>query len=1383
MNPEENKEPFFIEGAAGGDEQPEQRTPIEAKEGVLNQTALETVNGVETLTSPKRVVSLTQIRTLDLLSEGEIEGLVGGEYKYVGRKGEIGYRSYEYIPYPSKTIGNQTLNVLRSIYWNEVPIVDKDNLFNFQQVDVQVTNGVANGSLVDEIEDKLTISRPLNERLRGPNARITANGIIKVIGQAEQFAKTYRIINKNCRAAMVNIRVNALSESIVKGEKSGDVITATINYSIYYKPIFTSSTSSEQEQVGPDDQAGYILGKSETIKGKISYGYIRSSRINFQGDYSSMPNFLGWQIKIFRTTPDSVQSFLRNATAVDSITEIYGESFCYPNSAIVAQKFSAEYFSQIPSRAFDARFLKIKVPSNYDPIGKSYDGVWDGTFKTYDDDYSDATLRGKTRKQWSDNPAWCYYDLITNPRYGLGKYIPENQIDKWTLYEIGQYCDTLVSDGFGGLEPRFTCNLYMGSREDAYKVVNDMASIFRAMTYYAAGSIYTSQDAEKRPIVQFTNDNVEDGNFSYASSSKRVRHSIAVVRYNDKSNFYRPAIEYVEDVDAVKKYGIRELETSAYGCVSKGQAIRWGRWALTTEALETETVSFVAGLEGSYLRPGDIIQTFDQYKKNKYVGGRTSVINDSGDSVQIILDREIPELISGSLYKFSLLVPTFNYEPSLVSGLAEGDIDSIRKSFIQTTYFSGAQVSTVSGQSTLNLRGSLFEANPIRFQDTLLKKNLVWAIEASGNLYANRSLNNQWETYRVVRIKEEEEGNRFTIDGIQYDETKFTYIESGLNLQDAQEAPLPSPISSIDLRIDVVPPSNVKGIYYNINPTNFSGMSSCLVYAKLGEWETGDFSELFNDTSDTPYVSDRTPDSNYLINILPITALSGVHIPFQNGRYNFRAYSRNSDGIPATVPAANYIDLEDTNALENFRISALNLEGIDEEETLQAKTSGIYTTDEPTFVWQAGFVLGQDSFSATDLTYRVTFRKSTSQYATIRATGSEAPGGADPYQPSNIIYYEETGLLPGRTDNLSYTLALSDNVQAFADYYLSLSQNITGVLREFDVVVEAHLPDGTTSAGGNFLTSSRGSITDSEYTNTAGYDILYVNNPRPSAISLTSENGLTACMLNASPSTVCTDQWFNAEGEVKLSVERGTLATDVVGGYIFSCPKSFTAAEAKAGKKFDNTVIRASEFTSVQNPITVPSNLFGYRSGYMAVGLYDTFDKDFRTYVRETTPEFDIVTGLNISNTVKITNRGGQDLSANALRAWLACEIVANTDSTIRIQTNSVGIASVAASADRIDYKDRRWTRLFISFEPDLLVGSAYNVSFDAESNVFYHEPARIVGNITIPEYHELMKCKVINKQQSAMTIELPPGVVRFWMGVTWDGTLAAVEQQLNKAQ
>ena len=279
---------------------------------------------------------------------------------------------------------------------------------------------------------------------------------------------------------------------------------------------------------------------------------------------------------------------------IDSVTEVFQTSLSYPNSAVIGSRFEAEFFSQIPNRAFDAKLLKVKIPSNYDPITRTYHGDWDGTFSTEDEGpygKSGSTYVAASRdlgKYWTDNPAWIFYDLVTNKRYGLGKYIETVNIDKWSLYKIAQYCDVLVDDGENDVEPRFSANVYINSKEEAFKVLQDFASIFRGIVYYGLGNINAIQDTEKEPVIQFTNANVEDGDFSYSSTAKKTRFSVATVRYNDKENFYKPALEYIEDVDAIRKYGVRETEVTAFGCTSKAQAVRLGRWILHTNNWEQE---------------------------------------------------------------------------------------------------------------------------------------------------------------------------------------------------------------------------------------------------------------------------------------------------------------------------------------------------------------------------------------------------------------------------------------------------------------------------------------------------------------------------------------------------------------------------------------------------------------------------------------------------------------------------------------------------------------------------------------------------------------------------------------------------------------------------
>ena len=552
-----------------------------------------------------------------------------------------------------------------------------------------------------------------------------------------------------------------------------------------------------------------------TIAGKLNQGpYIET--FEWTGlDVYAKSTTIGWEIEIEPVYEESVDPNIVVKSAIDSITEIYDDFLAIPHTAGVLTTFDARYFTSIPQRAYDTRLLKVKIPSNYNPYSKTYDGIWDGNFNL----------------GWTDNPAWCFYDLITNRRYGLGKYVDPNLTDKWTLYEIGQYCDQLVNDGKGSLEPRFTCNVLISSREDAYKVVNDMASIFRAIVFYNAGLIFTSQDRPKDPLYIFNNSNVKDGEFTYSNTSKRVRRNVALVRYNDKDNFYKPAVKYVESREGLIRFGIKETEVSAFGCTSEGQAERLGKWTLLSENLESELVNFETSLPAMYLKPGDIVYIQDQNRQNKILGGRTYELNKN----YAILDVKYED-ISGFLpaingCNFNVLTPAGNIEigtetgnaivsfnndnnsvvsivgsdgqSTLISGL---NTSLIRRNQVQTikyesdytmqdktdtnvfgNYLSLEQSGTFQGYTRINFGGQSLDDT----QHTLIQ-NTVWTIEinpinydydkspsVSGfsdpNPYAGRSLEpyiDKTQKFRILDIEEQEE-YRYKITALQYDELKF----------------------------------------------------------------------------------------------------------------------------------------------------------------------------------------------------------------------------------------------------------------------------------------------------------------------------------------------------------------------------------------------------------------------------------------------------------------------------------------------------------------------------------------------------------------------------------------------------------------------------------
>ena len=358
-----------------------------------------------------------------------------------------------------------------------------------------------------------------------------------------------------------------------------------------------------------------------SISGKYSSQYLQ------QHTFDNLPP-VPFTVKVERVAEDSKSQRLQNNTVWSSYTEIIDTEFTYPNTALIGVKFDSEYFSNIPARTYDLLGLRVKVPSNYDTRTRKYTGTWDGTFKT----------------DWTDNPAWILYDVVTSKRYGLGNRLGEFGADKWTLYQVSKYCDQLVPDGFGGQEPRFTCNAWLTEQRSAYDVINDICSIFRAMPVWNGQQLTVVMDRPSDPVWTYTNANVEKGEFNYTFSAKKARHNAIQVEYADKDNGYEKAIEYVSDDESIRRNGLNVKKITAFGCTSRGQAHRTGLWLLQTEKLETKTISFVVGAEGLMHVPGDIIKVADTYYAGTNVGGRVLAVNGK----KVTLDREIS--VNGNSY-------------------------------------------------------------------------------------------------------------------------------------------------------------------------------------------------------------------------------------------------------------------------------------------------------------------------------------------------------------------------------------------------------------------------------------------------------------------------------------------------------------------------------------------------------------------------------------------------------------------------------------------------------------------------------------------------------------------------------------------------------------
>ena len=373
---------------------------------------------------------------------------------------------------------------------------------------------------------------------------------------------------------------------------------------------------------------GWVTEKDITIKGKTTSQYLASVVVD---NLPPRP----FNIRMRRMTPDSTTDQLQNKTLWSSYTEIIDVKQCYPNTALVGVQVDSEQFgSQQVSRNYHLRGRILQVPSNYNPQTRQYSGIWDGTFKP----------------AYSNNMAWCLWDMLTHPRYGMGKRLGAADVDKWALYVIGQYCDQSVPDGFGGTEPRITCNAYLTTQRKAWDVLSDFCSAMRCMPVWNGQTLTFVQDRPSDKVWTYNRSNVvmpDDGApFRYSFSALKDRHNAVEVNWIDPDNGWETATELVEDTQAIARYGRNVTKMDAFGCTSRGQAHRAGLWLIKTELLETQTVDFSVGAEGLRHVPGDVIEICDDDYAGISTGGRVLAVN--SQTRTLTLDREITLPSSGT---------------------------------------------------------------------------------------------------------------------------------------------------------------------------------------------------------------------------------------------------------------------------------------------------------------------------------------------------------------------------------------------------------------------------------------------------------------------------------------------------------------------------------------------------------------------------------------------------------------------------------------------------------------------------------------------------------------------------------------------------------------
>jgi len=599
---------------------------------------------------------------LDLLSEGEIEGIEGG---------------------------------VKGIYLDGTPIQSSTGTDNFTGYTVVTRNGTQAQAYIPNTNG--------TESEKGVNVEATASTSV-----------TRTISDTDVDRVRVTVQMPACQ--II--EDDGDIVGNSVDIQI-------------QVQY---NGGGFTTVVADTISGKTTNSYQRDYMLTLSGAFPV-------DIRLVRISPDSGSARNQNRTYLYSYTEIIDEKLRYPNSALTFLRFDSRQFNSIPSRKYLVRGIKIQLPSNAtvdttNYLGRvTYSGVWDGTFGA-------AT--------WCADPAWCLWDLLTNTRYGAS--IPASSLDRYDFYSISQYCNGLVSDGKGGQEPRFLCNLLLNSRDEVYNVIQEFTALFRGIAYYGAGTLVVNQDRPSDPQYVITAANVIDGIFNYSGTSQKARASTATIGYQTYEGLGEVEFEYVEDAAAIAKYGIINRDVKLLGCYSQGQAHRAGKWTLLSEQNLTETVTFAVSLDsGIVLRPGMVISVADSMKAGSRRGGRIS----SATTTTVTIDStEDLSVIVANGATLTVMLPTGSAELRPIQSIS-GTVVTVGNAFSEAP----------------NAQG-------------------IWVIETTDV---------ELQTFRVITVTESEPGV-YGVTALAYNSTIYDAIENNLQIQPRDITSLstiPDPVGNI----------------------------------------------------------------------------------------------------------------------------------------------------------------------------------------------------------------------------------------------------------------------------------------------------------------------------------------------------------------------------------------------------------------------------------------------------------------------------------------------------------------------------------------------------------------------------------------------------------
>lgn len=561
------------------------------------------------------------------------------------------------------------VNGAKSIYLDETPVQNADGSYNFQGLTIETRSGT-----------------PSQTYMPGFPSAETEIAVSVEVTYSTSVTRT--ISNANVNRVRVTVSVPSL----------------------YYQDPNNSDLTGNSVQLRIDVQAnggGYVTKVTDTISGKTMSKYPRAYEIPLTG---SAP----WDVRVVRVSTDATQSYDQRDTWFDSYTEIIDNKFSYPHSALIGMQCDAAQFRAIPRRAYHVKGIKLTIPSNYNPTNRTYSGTWDGTFQV----------------AYSNNPVWAFYTLATNVRFGLGEFINPLLLDKWTLYTISQYCDEFVPDGLGGYEPRFTCNAYFQSAQEGLTLLRNLAAVFRGMIIESGGLLSAICDMPDTAVAIYTNANVINGEFTYTGTSRSARHTVALVSWNDMSDFCRQKIESYEDPDGIARYGVRPLQLNPIGVTSRGMAKRTGKWAILSEITQDQLVQFRAGADVMLAPVGRVIKIADKYKTGERIAGRVV----SATTTAITVDQA-PTYVAGM--SALLITPSGNVEERGVSSIVG---------------------------STINLSSALSVAPQV---------NSVWCV-TKPTVQAS-----EWRLLAVNEI----EDNLYECTAVFHNPSKYDAVEQGIVLQ------------------------------------------------------------------------------------------------------------------------------------------------------------------------------------------------------------------------------------------------------------------------------------------------------------------------------------------------------------------------------------------------------------------------------------------------------------------------------------------------------------------------------------------------------------------------------------------------------------------------